>query len=91
MNEYATEVAIEELRDALRKTQKQLAKAKQRTDELVAVTHAAAREAMLAAGGVKLPPKRAVSRSKRSKEVALWHLTDWQGSKVTPSYNSQVM
>ena len=91
VNEYATEVAIEELRDALRKTQKQLAKAKQRTDELVAVTHAAAREAMLAAGGVKLPPKRVKSRSKRTGEVALWHLTDWQGSKVTPSYNSQVM
>jgi hypothetical protein len=23
--------------------------------------------------------------------VALWHLTDWQGAKLTPSYNSQVM
>ena len=91
VNEYAAEVAIEELRDALRKTQKQLAKQKQRTDELVTVVTQAAREAMLAAGGVKLPPKRAVSRSKRHKEVALWHLTDWQGSKVTPSYNSQVM
>ncbi len=91
VNEYAAEVAIEELRDALRKTQKQLAKQKQRTDELVTVVTQAAREAVLAVGGVKMPPKRAVSRSKRHKEVALWHLTDWQGSKVTPSYNSQVM
>lgn len=91
VNEYAAEVAIEELRDALRKTQKQLAKQKQRTDELVTVVTQAAREAMLAAGGIKLPPKRPVSRSKRHKETALWHLTDWQGSKVTPSYNSQVM
>lgn len=91
VNEYAAEVAIEELRDALRKTQKQLAKQKQRTDELVTVVTQSAREAMLAAGGIKLPPKRPVSRSKRHKEVALWHLTDWQGSKVTPSYNSQVM
>jgi hypothetical protein len=23
--------------------------------------------------------------------VALWHLTDWQGSKRTTTYNSQVM
>jgi hypothetical protein len=91
VNEYAAEVAIEELRDTLRKTQKQLAKAKQRTDELVAVTHDAAREAMLAMGGIKLPPKRLKSRSKRSKEVALWHLTDWQGAKHTTTYNSQVM
>lgn len=91
VNEYAAEVAIEELRDALRKTQKQLAKQKQRTDELVTVVTQSAREAMLAAGGIKLPPKCPVSRSKRHKETALWHLTDWQGSKVTPSYNSQVM
>lgn len=91
MNDYAAEVAIEELRDALRKTQKQLAKQKQRTDELVAVTHAAAKEAMLSMGGIKLPATRARSRSKRSQEVALWHLTDWQGAKQTASYNSQVM
>lgn len=91
VNEYAAEVAIEELRDALRKTQKQLAKQKARTDELVAVTHEAARQAMMAAGGVKLPPKRLRSRSKRHKEVALWHLTDWQGAKRTASYDSQVM
>lgn len=91
MNDYAAEVAIEELRDALRKTQKQLAKQKQRTDELVAVTHAAAKEAMLSMGGIKLPATRARSRSKRSQEVALWHLTDWQGAKHTASYNSQVM
>ena len=91
MNEYAAEVAIEELRDALRKTQKQLAKQKARTDELVTVTHAAAREAMLGMGGIKMPPKRPVSRSKRHKEVALWHLTDWQGAKRTTSYDSQVM
>ena len=91
MNEYAAEVAIEELRDALRKTQKQLAKQKARTDELVAVTHEAARQAMLSMGGIKMPPQRARSRSKRSKEVALWHLTDWQGAKRTTSYDSQIM
>lgn len=35
------------------------------------------------------PPK--VDRRRNKPEVALWHLTDWQGSKVTTSYNSKVM
>jgi len=74
----------------LENTQRQLAKQKARTDELVAATQTAAREAVLATGGVKLPARRTRSK-KRGAEVALWHLTDWQGAKVTPSYNSQVM
>jgi len=81
---------VEDLRRALENTQRQLAKQKARTDELVAATQTAAREAVLATGGVKLPARRTRSK-KRGAEVALWHLTDWQGAKVTPSYNSQVM
>lgn len=43
-----------------------------------------------------LRPRRAIPTPKISSgngkpEVALWHLTDWQGSKVTTSYNSEVM
>jgi len=36
-------------------------------------------------------PKPAVDRRRKATEAALWVLTDWQGSKVTPSYNSSVM
>jgi hypothetical protein len=35
------------------------------------------------------PPAR--DRRKGRPEVALWHLTDWQGSKVTTSYDTGVM
>ena len=28
---------------------------------------------------------------KKKQEIALWHLTDWQGSKKTTTYNSQIM
>lgn len=91
MTEYHAEHAQEEMQRALRQAQRQLAKAKQRTDELVAVTHDAAVGAMLAMGGVPVvqPPK--MLTKKKDAEVALWHLTDWQGAKVTPSYNSEVM
>lgn len=84
----ADEVA--DLRAALVRTQKQLREARNRhlalSDAVVQVCH----DAVLAQplGPVPAPP-----RAKRTKggEVALWHLTDWQGAKVTPSYNSAVM
>jgi hypothetical protein len=90
-NEYSAAAEIEELQNALRTTQRQLAKAKQRTDELVLVTHEAAKQAMLTMGGVPVVRRPAKSKSTGSPEVALWHMTDWQGAKVTPSYNSEVM
>ena len=91
MNEYEVEVAQDELRRALVQTQRQLAKAKQRTDELVAATHDAAKAAMLAVGPVAKIAPRPRSRKRVGAEVALWHLSDWQGAKRTASYNSQVM
>jgi len=87
----ADDLAASELRQALIRTQRQLAAAKLRTDELVDATIAAAKDATLAFGPVPaVPAPRRDARRKRG-EVALWHLTDWQGAKVTPSYNSEVM
>lgn len=82
---------VTELRRALVRTQKQLLEAKQRTNELVEATIQAARDATLALGAIPAitPPK--VDTRKRAAEVALWHMTDWQGSKMTSSYNSEVM
>jgi hypothetical protein len=81
-----------ELRAALNRALRQLAATKAKTDELVAATISAARDAMLGVGpipAVPAPPK--AKRSHHGSEVALWHLTDWQGSKVTSTYNSDVM
>lgn len=81
---------VKALRAALRRTQAQLAAAKDRTEHLVEVTFQAASDAMLSLGPV--PPVPAPKRDKRKGgEVALWHLTDWQGAKKTATYNSQVM
>ena len=86
----AQQQEIEDLRSALVRTQRDLKKAKAKTDHLVEATIEAARDAVLS---YPLPktPRVAKSRSKAGSEVALWHLTDWQGAKLTPSYNSQVM
>lgn len=81
---------VQELRKALGHVQRQLAKAKERTDDLVEATVEAAREATLSLGSI--PPVPAPARDSRKRpEVALWHLTDWQGAKVTTTYNSEVM
>ena len=89
--ENADDLAAGELRAALIRTQRQLAAAKLRTDELVDATINAAKDATLGFGAI--PPVPAPRRDARRKrgEVALWHLTDWQGAKVTPTYNSEVM
>ena len=86
-----TDPQIAELRKALLNTQKELAKAKQKTDELVDATFKGAYEAMLAMGGVNPVTPPAPDKRKAKAEVALVHSTDWQGSKVTTSYNSKVM
>ena len=90
-DEYRQEAVIEEMQRVLRNTQRQLSKYKNNTDELVAATHDAAYAAMLALGGVKTPKAPPKAKTRKGAEVALWHLTDWQGAKVTPTYNSEVM
>jgi hypothetical protein len=91
VSEFLEAQTIEELQAALRNAQRQLRQSKDRTAELVATTHQAAKEAMLALGGIKAPPTPKKSGKKKGAEVALWHLTDWQGGKETPSYNTATM
>lgn len=82
---------IAELRRALERTQRQLAQAKDRTERLVEVTHDAAYDAVLSHGPIPPVTRPAVDRRKAKAEVALWHLTDWQGAKRTTTYSSDVM
>ena len=82
---------VVELRQIIVRLQKQLKKAKERTEDLVETTQQAAYDAMLSMG--KVPPVEApaIDKSKKKAEVALWHMTDWQGAKRTTSYNSEIM
>jgi len=81
---------VQLLRKALRHAQRDLLKAKDRTEHLVEVTQSAAFDAMLSMG--RVPPVPTPNKDKRKGgEVALWHMTDWQGAKKTASYNSEVM
>jgi hypothetical protein len=83
---------VKELRNALFRLQKQLLKAKTRNEDLVEATHQAAYDAMLAMGPLKPVAEPKVAKGGKTKpEVALWHMTDWQGAKKTTTYNSEVM
>ena len=82
---------IKELRQALMRMQKQLRQAKERTQDLVDITQQAAYDAMLTMGKVQPVQIPAQDKRKTKGEVALWHMTDWQGAKQTTSYNSSVM
>jgi hypothetical protein len=82
---------IQLLRRTVRNLQTQLLKAKDRNEQLVEVTKAAAFDAMIALG--KIPPVQAAAKDKRKgdEEHALWVMTDWQGAKKSNSYNSEIM
>ena len=86
-----TNPEIAELRKALVRAQKQLQQAKQRSDELVEATIQASRDAVIALGPIPATPTPSLDKRKTGVEVALWHLTDWQGAKKTITYDSEVM
>ena len=82
---------VKELRSALMRVQKQLKQSKERNEDLVFATKQAAYDAMLTFGKVMPVPEIKLDKRKAKSEVALWHMTDWQGAKRTVSYNSEIM
>jgi hypothetical protein len=82
---------VRELRNVIMRLQKQLLKAKTKTDDLVEATHQAAYDAMLTLGSIPPVAKPDPDTRRGKAEVALWHMTDWQGAKRTTSYDSKVM
>lgn len=81
----------DQLRRANINLQQRLLKAKGKTDELVRATIEAAHDAAVAIGAKPLIVTPTADKRKHGTQVALWHLTDWQGGKRTPTYDSRVM
>lgn len=89
--EAREEADAAELRAALNRALRDLARAKAKTEDLVDAVYRAARDAF--ATRLSQPPvaRPAPDRRRHRGEVALWMLSDWQGAKKTTSYNSEVM
>jgi len=90
LSEFREAQAEEDTKAALRRALRQLAQAKAKTEDLVDAVYRAVRDAQVADPAKPVPSPKA-DHHKGKPEVAVWHLTDWQGAKVTPSYNSDVM
>lgn len=87
-NEIAQEQTLEQLREALKRSQQQYAKLKVKNDELVQAVYQAAKDASLGTPPVKVsPPKKDTRKGKL--EVAVIHCTDWQLGKKSVSYGSE--
>jgi hypothetical protein len=84
----ADDQEITELRAALMRTQKALAKIKKDRDDFTTAVIQAAHDAMLSHGPVPPVPAPAKDRRRKKPEVALLHSTDWQLGKQTLTYNS---
>ncbi|MFE2099537.1 hypothetical protein [Streptomyces sp. NPDC059468] len=86
--------ALRERVDALtadnRRLFTQFTKAKARGDEYIEAVYRAARDAAQFVGQSDVTPPKADRRTKAA-EVALWHLTDWQGGKKTETYDRTIM
>lgn len=82
-----------ELRNSLKTTRAALARARAKSEDLVAEVYRASKDAMLVLGPVPMPaaPKLVVSQKALEKdETALIHATDWQLGKVTETYNMAI-
>lgn len=90
LDEFRAHDKIDALRQANAHLQSQLVAAKNKGAEIVSAVYQAAYDASLLARTETIVPPKADKRT-RSAEVALWHMTDWQGAKLTTSYNSEVM
>lgn len=91
LDDARAEAEAENLRGALNRALRQLAQAKAKTEDLVEATYRAAHDALVVQFA-RPPIAKPLSDKRRHRgEVAVWMLSDWQGSKKTISYNSEVM
>lgn len=90
IEDIASDAEAHDLREALRRANEKLVRAKVTHDTVANAAFEGAKSAVLALGRPKVRPYTSPARKGR-EEAALWHLTDWQGAKLTESYNSGVM
>jgi hypothetical protein len=86
------EAELEELRRVHDRTLRQLSRTKNKIEDLVEAVQQGAHDAVVGFGAIKPVTLPKLGRAASgSPEVGVPDLADWQGAKVTPSYNSQVM
>lgn len=82
---------VDDLQTSNRRLYKQASDARQKGEAMIEAVYAAAKDAAEFVGHTKAVPPVRDKRKDKQEEVALWHLTDWQGGKKTISYGLDVM
>src|ERR1035437_8022342 len=90
-DELAATSELEELQKALVHTQRQLGRAKAKTDDLVDACYRAVKDAIAVERAFPPTPKPERDTRRKNDEPALWHVTGLQGGKMTEGYNRDVM
>lgn len=86
------DIEREELRQLLRESNARLAKAKNKLEALTEAAFEGAESALAAMGRPKPVKTPGLGGNRKGKpEVALWHMSDWQGAKKTTTYDTSVM
>lgn len=82
----------EDLREQLRNASKTIIRLRNKSETLAEAALDGAKAAMQQIGRPKITPYTPREATGKGKpEIALAHLTDWQGAKLTTTYNSDVM
>lgn len=87
--EFSLAAENAELRGANRRLLQANARLKAKEADIIAAVYQAAKDAAVTVGRPEPIPRPARDR-RRSPEVALLHMTDWQTGKVTESYSTEI-
>jgi hypothetical protein len=85
---------VYDLKDALRRANERITKGKLSSEAVAEAAFRGAHDAVLAVARPKVPlyvAREHGGHKAARPEVAMLHLTDWQGAKRTVSYNTEVM
>lgn len=91
LSEFDDLTDVTELRAQVDRLQGRVRKYQREHEALVDAVREGMREAFAGFGPLPRVAAPKLGRSKGKAEAALWHLTDWQASKLTSSYNTKVM
>src|ERR1035437_3124479 len=90
-DELESTQSTNELRQTLVHTQRQLARAKAKNEDVLEAIYRATRDAIQVEKAFPQTPRPKHDHRRSQEEIALWHLTDLQGGKKTTDYNREVM
>jgi hypothetical protein len=90
-DEVERELDVIDYQRTIDRLSRQVTQLKARSERALDAARQGAYDAVSSLPRHPIPAPARDRRRSGTPEAALWHMTDWQGAKVTPSYDSEVM